>query len=94
MIKCIIKKRLRKASPNLAFLFGKENNMEFSFNAISLVDIVILILIGLFLLVEHREQKEREADIEALKADTEALRASMNALKAEQNAMKDEFGVH
>lgn len=89
MIKCIIKKRLRKASPNLAFLFGKEKNMEFSVNSISLVDIVIIILLGLCLLVMHQAEKER-------KANSEALRASMDALKAEQNAMKDEdeSGVH
>lgn len=63
--------------------------MEFSVNSVSLVDIVILILLGLFLLVMHREEKK-------IKADREALRASMEALKAEQNAMKDEdeSGVH
>ena len=69
--------------------------MEFSVNSVSLVDIVIIILLGLCLLVMHREEKER-ANIEALKANSEALRASMDALKAEQNAMKDEdeSGVH
>ena len=67
--------------------------MEFSVNSISLVDIVLLIVFGLFLLVMHREEKERKkerANLEALKASSEALRASMDALKAEQNAMKDE----
>ena len=63
--------------------------MEFSVNSISLVDIVIIILLGLCLLVMHREEKK-------INADREALRASMETLKAEQNAMKDEdeSGVH
>lgn len=60
--------------------------MEFSVNSISLVDIVIIILLGLCLLVMHQAKKERKANI----ANSEALRASMDALKAEQNAMKDE----